>query len=77
LPGAGGADVHEVSDYAWLDFISPLGCAFIPFLIRLVFLGDRDECLRSRGVNSKCHDFHATATLIFEKLVEWMGKEEA
>ena len=24
------ADVHEVSDYAWLDFISPLGYAFHP-----------------------------------------------
>jgi hypothetical protein len=40
---------------------------FIPFLIRLAFLGDRDGCLRSRGVASKCHDFHATATLTFEK----------
>lgn len=50
---------------------------FIPFLIRLVFLGDRDKCLRSWGVDSKCHDVHATATVIFEKLLEWMGKEEA
>jgi hypothetical protein len=50
---------------------------FIPFLIRLAFLGDRDGCLRPRGVASKSHDFHATATLIFEKLLEWMGKEEA
>jgi hypothetical protein len=50
---------------------------FIPFLISLAFLGDRDGCLRSRGVASKCHGFHATATLIFEKLLEWMGKEEA
>ena len=57
--------------------ISPLGYAFIPFLIRLAFLGDRDECLRSRGVDSKCHDVHASATVIFEKLIEWMGKEEA
>jgi len=52
---------------------------FIPVLIIpvLAFLGDRDECLRSRGVDSKCHDVHASATVIFEKLIEWMGKEEA
>lgn len=28
--GAAVADVHEVSDYAWLDFMSPLGYAFHP-----------------------------------------------
>ena len=50
---------------------------FIPFLIILAFLGDRDGCLRSWGVGLKCHGFHVTAALTFEKLLDWMGKEAA
>jgi hypothetical protein len=33
--------------------------------------------LRSRGVGLKCHGFHVTAALTFEKLLDWMGKEAA
>lgn len=64
----------RVSDYAWLDFICPLGIlSLVPFLFILAFLGDQDACLRWRGVKSEMS--RLPWTFFRDTYYQWMGKD--